>query len=683
MGRFFAFLFFLATSQILFALAENPLSPAVLVTVCKTFDALVSGRVAAIVDHMPSVVQYMLTMTASDLPQVALAASNFWSTIADSDTHICYEALQPHLTDVVRTLLRYMRYSEEDLEQLVMDVNEDILEPDRPEATNPAAGKQMMGGDAQGSYDTSIEVSGHTLRKACGHGLEDLSGVFSEDLLEVMIPMCLEGLQSEDWLDREACIFALGVTSQTFIDVGEEHLGGLVPMLLELLDTDPRALIRRITAWSVSRFATWIAKHPDVLHSTVETLHRRLADRSKHVLEWVFQTLAILAEAAEEKMRDYFEGLLQTYMHLFSTLGGICFNKLLDALGALSESVAGEALNQSHILELLMPPLMDRWEQLAMVDYASEERLAAALYDCVTRVAIALGVSFSPWAPVVWDRCTTVLQEHLMALALYKQSPETIDPPSTKVFVSAIELINALISGLKAGAADLISESNLIPILVEILSDTATPVVRCTLGLIGDLAVNCYAQLEPALEPVLAVVIANVRPRYHTSIPINASWALKEIVDRAGENMTPYIADIINRSVGLMHDPNQHEQLHQNCAILISSVANHFPQVVAANLHNFIGPWCMLLASLQEDEDKKSSFFGLLSAIQHNPEAVLPEFSRFAFAVASWGAPSNSLRQAFIDIFAAYQQQLGPEVWDTLLKTVNEEDLVVLEQWYL
>lgn len=648
-------------------------------TVCKTFDSIVFGKVAAITDHMPDVVQYMLAMTSSEDHQVAMAAANFWITIADVDTQICYSALSPFLTDIVRTLLTHMRFSADELDQLE-ELSEDISQPDRPENTNPAASKVTMGNDAEAQFDTTLEISEPTLRKACGRGLEELANVFQEDLLEVIIPMIQAGLQSEDWLDREASILALGATAPSFLDVGEEHLGGIVPMLLELLDNDPRVLIRRIAAWTVSRYVTWIAKDTDLLHLAVTTLNNRLSDRSKYVLDWVLQAFAILSEAAEEKMRGYFEDLLQTFMQLFHVLQGRSFNKVLDAIGSLAHAVAGEALNQAHVLELLMPPLIERWNAL---DEHTDERLFAALYDVVTRVGITLGVSFSPWAPIVWEKSAHVLQNHVMLSALHKQSPETVDPPSNKQVVCALENMSTITEALKAGAADLIAESNVIPLLVEVLQETSVDVTRASLGFVGDIAASCYALLEPALEPILPFVIGNLRPRYHTSIPINAAWALKEIIDRAGEPMAPYIEGITRSCINLMHDPNQHEQLHQNAAILVSAIAIHFPLVVATDLQNFIGQWCLLLASLEEDEDKKTSFFGLLSAIRANPEAVIPEFHKFAYAVATWGVPSNSLRQAFVDIFAAYQQQLAPEVWDHVLKTINDEDLVVLQQWYM
>ena len=637
------------------------------------------GRVTAIADHMESVVQYMLEMTNSTDTQVALAASGFWSTIAD--TEMCYNALLPYLQQVVETLLRGMRFSEDELDQMP-DVEEDVANPDRPETSNPALGRIVMGEAVEATFDTSMSVSEWTVRKACGRGLDELTNVFGEDILDIIIPMCLAGLQSENWLDREASILALGATSSAFLHFGDTHLPGLVNQLLQLLE-DTRPLIRHTTAWSISQYASWIAKNGEILQTSIHALLRRLTDRSKPVVEWALQSLAIISDAATTNMRDFLEDLMPIYMQLQGWFQGRLLIRVLDAIGSLAYAV-GEALAQSHILEMVMPPIMARWEQVDQYD----ERVAAAMFDCLARISAALGASFAPWVVTVWDYGVRVIQEYVMACALYKTSPESMDEPATKIPSIAIELVATIVEGMKASTIDLISESNLISLLVELLRDPVTDIIRASMCLAGDIAANgCFPLLEPALDPIVESVIAHVRPRvYHVSITTNAAWALREILDRAADRMAHYAVEITRRCVNLLHDTNLHSDLHHNAAILLGSAANAYPEVVAEDLRNFVGSWCVVLADLDEDEDvndKEMSFFGLLSAVRVNPEAVLPDFNRFAYAIASWGAPENALRQAFIDILEAYQQQLGPDIWDQVCKTIDGTSLAVLQQWYM
>lgn len=634
---------------------------------------------------MPSVVQYMLAMTGSESVAVGLAASNFWSTIAD--TEICYEALSPYLQSIVETLLRHMRYSAYELEQLP-DVEEEVMDPDRPENTLPTTGKITMGDDIDASYDTSMGVSEQTVRKSCGKGLEDLAELFGEDLLEVIIPLCQQGLQSENWLDREACILALGATSRCFLEAGNEHLNGLVPMLLQLLD-DPRPLIRHISAWTVSRYATWIAEpeNENMLQSSIQALARRLSDRSKQVLEWSLQALAILAEAAQEQMRDFVDALLPIYMELFNILHGRPLAKLLDALGALCQST-GEALSQSHLLEMLMPPLMARWEQIDENDEKS-----SPIFDCMTRICLALGMAFSPWAVPVFERCPSIMQTHVMAAAMEKENggassllgeESRLGPSSNRMLVSALELLSGLFEALKSGAADLASDWNLLALLVEVLKDTSVDVSRASFCLVGDIASTCYALLVPALDDIIPILISDIRPRImYVSLSLNACWALTEIAVHAREAMAPYAEEIVRRVVNVIHDHHQANQFRLNAAILLGAIACPLPSIVAVNLENFLGPWADLITNLEENDDKKQTTFGMLAAVRENPEAALQCFDKFAAAVASWSLPPNALREGFIDIFAAYSQQLGPEVWPQVLKGIDDDSRNVLEQWYL
>jgi transportin-1 len=657
--------------QHLFALAEAPPSLNILVTVCKTFEALVFGRVAAIKEYMNDVIQYMLTMTNSEHLSVALAAANFWSTIADAE--ICEETVGPHLPQVVETLLMHLRLSEDELAAMP---EEDVNAADNPETTSPIVGKVTMGDAIEASYDMGMGSSELTMRYLCAHGLEDLTNVFDYQLLEVIIPLCEAGLQSPEWLDREASVLALGAVSTCFLASGLEHLPTLVPMLYGLMD-DPHPLIRLSSTWTVARYSKWIIEQDDMLQPAIDGLMRRLRDRSKQVLKYALQSLAYIADHGAEQMRDYVDDLLPIYMELFANVQGALSFKVLDAIGALSESV-GEALNQPHLLEMLMPPVITRWE--ATDD--SDERILY-VFDCITRIAIALGPNFSPYVHLFWDRATGIMQSHLLAAAMAKENPQ-LDPPNYSFLVSSLEFVSAVIDGIKATAADLITESNLVAMLAEVLNDTTPGVARAAICLVGDIATNCYPLLAPAAPTMLHVLVANIRPRItHVSLTTNALWAVKEITVRAGEAMSDFAEEIIRRCVNVLHDPNQRAQTHQNAAILLGAISNQFPQLVAVDLQNFIEIWCQVLASLEEDDDKKTSFFGLLDAIRTHPEAVLPHFNVFANSVASWALPSTSLRTAFVDIFAAYQEQLGPQQWDDLLKMVNEEDLVILQQWYL
>jgi hypothetical protein len=59
------------------------------------FSSLVEARVNALNSQMGNIVQYMLQMTQHSNPSIAIAACEFWNTIAD--TEICKTALEGQL----------------------------------------------------------------------------------------------------------------------------------------------------------------------------------------------------------------------------------------------------------------------------------------------------------------------------------------------------------------------------------------------------------------------------------------------------------------------------------------------------------------------------------------------------------------------------------------------------------
>lgn len=623
---------------------------------------------------MNDVVQYMLMMTGSETKEVALAASNFWSTIAD--TSICAKALEPHLQQVTVTLLRHMKYSEDELFDMG-DIDEDISTPDQPERSNPVIGKTLTGHAPESSYDTSMGTSEWTLRKSCGQALEDLTHVFQEDLLDIIIPLCEEGLRSTEWLDREASVLALGATSEAFLYCGTEHLSGIVPMLIEMQE-DSRPLIRYIASWAIGRYARWIVDQgTPYLQPTIDSLSRRLKDRHKKVIEATCSALAIISEEAKDLMRDYIDDLLPIYMEQYTVFQDRAFLLLLDAIGALCESV-GEALNQPHLLELLMPPLIARWNALDDTNQA-----LLPLMDCISRIAHGLGMGFSDFAEGVWERPIRLINSNIMMKALVKEQPH-LDEPDPRFLVCSLELLSAIIEGLRAGAADLVLNTNLVPLLAEACMDTTPVVMRAAFCLVGDIAVDCYPHLVQALPTILPILIANVRPRaYYVSIATNATWAVTEILIRAGEDMAPFANEIATRAVTMIHDDNLHSSAQTNAAILLGRLGGFFPHIISADLEQFVEPWCDLLGGMEDNEDKKYTFFGLLAVIKENPGAVLPKFNNFAKALASWIEPSAQLKDAFSEILAAYRQQLHPDVWNQVLATVSDETLEILQDNYM
>lgn len=87
-------------------------------------------------------------------------------------------------------------------------------------------------------------------------------------------------------------------------------------------------------------------------------------DVNKRVQEAGCSAFATLEEEAGEQLVPYLTPILQNLTYAFNKYQQKNLLILYDALGTLADSVAGALGNPAH-LELLMPPLIERWMKLA------------------------------------------------------------------------------------------------------------------------------------------------------------------------------------------------------------------------------------------------------------------------------------------------------------------------------
>lgn len=80
---------------------------------------------------------------------------------------------------------------------------------------------------------------------------------------------------------------------------------------------------------------------------------------------------------------------------------------LYDAIGTLADSV-GHHLNKPEFISMLMPPLIQKWNQLK-----DEDKDLFPLLECLSSVATALRSGFLPYAEPVFQRCVSLVEQTL------------------------------------------------------------------------------------------------------------------------------------------------------------------------------------------------------------------------------------------------------------------------------
>ncbi|OMO75471.1 Armadillo-like helical [Corchorus olitorius] len=159
-----------------------------------------------------------------------------------------------------------------------------------------------------------------------------------------------------------------------------------------------------------------------------------------------------------------------------------------DAIGTLAEAVGGE-LNQPKYLQILMPPLIAKWQQLSDAD-----KDLFPLLECFTSIAQALGDGFSQFAQPVFQRCMNIIQKQQLA----KVDPSSAGVQYEKEFIiCSLDLLSGLVEGLGSGIETL-SSCNLAE---------SVAVANNACWAIGELAVKVRQEVSPIVMTVVSSIV--------------------------------------------------------------------------------------------------------------------------------------------------------------------------------
>jgi len=483
-----------------------------------------------------------------------------------------------------------------------------------------------------------------------------------------------EKLNDKTWTTRESAILALGAVAEGTSYGMKAHLPQLVPYLVSLLsDTEP--LVRSITCWTLSRYSRWIVQQDDpekVLRPIVFALLGRILDKNKKVQEAACSAFATLEEEAQTDLVPYLDPILRCLVTAFEKYQAKNLLILYDAIGTLADSVGSE-LNKPEFINILLPPLIVRWNQ-----FADDDRNLFPLLECLTSVAAALGVGFQNFAQPVYQRCIRLVESTLVKEAMARQNQG--EYPDKEFMICALDLISGLADGLTTSIESLVGGSNLPSLLFECMKDHRPDVRQSSFALAGDLAKACIVHLKPLLHEYIPVLAKNLYPEY-VSVCNNASWALGEISIRVGEEMKPFVPMILEKLIGLMNKTNLNRNLLENTAITLGRLGFVCPELVAPHLEQFIQPWCLTLRNIRDDSEKDSAFRGLCKLIKLNPNGVVKHFIYVCDAIASWEHLKHDLREMFFAILHGFKNSVGQQ-WPEYFKTFPEPLQKLLRERY-
>ena len=401
---------------------------------------------------------------------VALEACEFWLSLAEQP--ICKEVMAPHLDKLVPVLVRGMKYSEIDIILLRGDVDEnDENVPDREEDVKPRFHRsrshhqgtnENMDDEDDDGLDDDSSLSDWNLRKCSAAALDVLANVFLTELLPVLLPILKETLFHAEWEVKESGILALGAIAEGCMSGMIPHLAELVPFLISCL-AEKKALVRSITCWTLSRYSHWVVQQPheQYLKPLMSELLKRILDSNKRVQEAACSAFATLEEEACTELVPYLSFILETLVFAFHKYQHKNLLILYDAIGTLADSV-GHHLNKADYINLLMPPLIQKWNVLK-----DDDKDLFPLLECLSSVATALQEGFLPYCEPVYKRCVSLVEQTLNQAIAHSQNPDQLDPPDKDFMIVALDLLSGLAEGLDGHIERLVSSSNIMHLLYQ------------------------------------------------------------------------------------------------------------------------------------------------------------------------------------------------------------------------
>lgn len=697
--------------QTLFELAQDS-DAGVRKNVCSAFSLIMETRPDKLLPHMEGVLNYCVHLMEDPSEEVAMEACEFILSLAELPEKAHKPVFKQQLSVVLPVLLSKMVYSEEEIFLFqISDEKDDARVADKDDDIKPNMVKSNQGhslgkkltpdSDSDSdSEDSDNEVELWNLRRCAASTLDVLSLDYPQDVIDISLPILQHKIVSSEWPVREAAILAFGAISKSCIDLASDKLPTLVPFLVERMK-DPESKVREISCWTVSRYASWVAKealhggsYANYFQPTFESVVHLALDPKKIVQQAACSALSTFIESSEESLIEPYVGaLLDHFAKCFAGYQRKNMILLYDCVTTFVDKIGLDVFNKSpEYANTLLPPLLHNWQ---LMD--DEDTNLWPLLECMSVVAIAMGELFAPYAVPVYERAVKILANVMSLNEQMITNPE-IDAPEKDFIVTSLDLIDGLVQGFKGHFVELAAQqgTDLMLLLLACLEDYMDDVRQLAYALLGDLIIFTYeATVAPHLNSIVVCIGHEISNCNYLSFAVtnNAIWACGELALKASpETFEPCVPNIVNLLIPLLNSPETQQTVLENAAICLGRIGvRNGSAVVAPRLAEFIYSWCAHMMYLNEDEEKESAFTGMIHHIQANPDQGFGGLSNqqgrknlavFVSCIGNYFEPSDKLRELFFQILSGYKSLLG-DAWETqVLSLVDGESRGFLQTTY-
>ncbi|KAK6465074.1 putative importin, protein [Scheffersomyces coipomensis] len=688
--------------------------------ICAAFSHVLETRPDKLMPHLDGIIDYCLHLMKDKDEDVALEACEFLLVLsASSEIENNRSGFAPKLKLIVPVVLEKMVYSEEEIFYIKLQDEKDNAEiADKDEDIKPQNAKskeiQSSNGtkkkqqahdsddsddDDDDDEDDDDELMQWSLRKCSASTLEVLSSNLPAEVLDISLPILQENIVSNEWQIREAAILAFGAMSSSCMELSRDKLPSLVPFLVDRLQDD-EARVRQITCWTLSTYSTWIADeahaggdYANYYQPTFQSIVTCSLDRKKVVQEAACSALSSFIEQSDISLIQFYIGpLLEHFGKCFQTYQRKNLTILYDCVQTLVEKAGYENLSSDpELINKLLPPLLEKWHSLT-----DEDNDLWPLLECMAAVAATLRELFAPYAVPVYERAINILS-NCIQIEMQTQTDPSIDVPEKNFVVTSLDLIDGLIQGFGSHSVDLIQQNraNLMELLLLCFEDKYTDVRQSAYALLGDIGIYAVDIAKPHLSSIFISIGNEVNNRSYSTIAVyhNAIWALGEFVLRLNYNeMKDYLPNLVDLIIPVLLGSDMQQAVLETAAVCLGRMGiNGGAQVLAPRLSEFIAEWCSHMIYFSENEEKSTSFQGMLNIINANPDQGFgglstkqgkKNLSLFITCIGNYMEPPEELQNTFHQFLASYKSLIGAEIWQSqVLSSIDQETLQQLSHY--
>lgn len=661
-------------------------------------------------NHWSGIVSWCIHMIkeTNDLT-VALQADEF--LLAMSTNELPNELIEPYLKDIIPLLLVKMVYSEDDIESMEFEDSKDDGSEDKDEDIKPQMAKSKEhkaikretnnndgainnksnndndsdsdsddDDDDDDDFDNSYTWN---LRKCSAATVDVLSTSFPQEVLKYSFPIIKSNMNANEWPIREASILTLGAISEAALQHADAQLPELIPFLVDRLkDDQPR--VRQIACWTLGRYSSWVCSEAlsggsfaNYFSPTFQAIMDCALDKKKVVQESACSSLSDFIESSEPQLLSQFvEPLLHHFQAYFANYRRKNLIILYDTIQTFVDKVGEELRYNQSFIDLLLPPLLQKWQALD-----DNDKDLWPLLECMSSVAAAIGESFANVALPIYERTFKILNDCIEQDKIATSDPSFIAPEKDFI-ITSLDLIDGLIQGLTIHSGELIkmndskSKYSLMELILTCLDDNVDDVRQSAYSLIGDCAIYLFdLMIKPYIQPLMINIYQEIGKLNENSVAScnNAIWALGEIAIRSDNNLIDqYLANFLRLLEPLIHDFNADITLLENTAITIGRFGIYYPNQTLYIAQEVLIMWSELIIGLEDNEEKASSVYGMCNIIMKHPEITndLGNVRSIIDMIGNYNEPTVELVETFKLLLNGFKNGLGDE-WNRIIMTTS------------